>query len=442
SAAQFAAQALLVAGELGASTAIAAATATASWIDVLVGDLGAAEQRRAETAEQFAALTDGELATFPVSVAALVRTTWLLDRPQESAELAARGLVITRGSSWPLLVVQFLAAQAMAELAAGRVRTAGDVANSAVEAASLLDNDATRYWSLLVRSLALEPTSALQPAQDAAERAVEESKHGLGSSALAGLAWARALLAADLPGRALEVIAQTHGGAHLPLQFAARRAESHAMIASAHLHRGELAAAREAADRARAAANQTKLPASAAHADGAAAQCALAEGDPASAVQLAASASEHARQAGQDLAAARFDMLRGQALTACGDRDAAAVALRSCEATFATGGADRLQAEATRLLRQAGRRVTRSGRGAGPANADHQPSEPLTARQQEIAELAAAGRTNREIAEALFLSLKTVETHLSSVYVKLGVSSRKQLTERWTSRGDSLADSA
>ena len=41
--------------------------------------------------------------------------------------------------------------------------------------------------------------------------------------------------------------------------------------------------------------------------------------------------------------------------------------------------------------------------------------------------MAAAGRTNREIAEALFVTAKTVETHLGHVYLKLGIASRQEL---------------
>ena len=51
----------------------------------------------------------------------------------------------------------------------------------------------------------------------------------------------------------------------------------------------------------------------------------------------------------------------------------------------------------------------------------------LTAGERRVAELAAEGDTNREIAQNLFLSLKTVETHLGHVYKKLGISSRQQL---------------
>jgi DNA-binding CsgD family transcriptional regulator len=51
----------------------------------------------------------------------------------------------------------------------------------------------------------------------------------------------------------------------------------------------------------------------------------------------------------------------------------------------------------------------------------------LTEAEQRVAYLAVAGRTNREIAETLFLSARTVESHLSHTYHKLGVRSRTEL---------------
>jgi DNA-binding NarL/FixJ family response regulator len=52
----------------------------------------------------------------------------------------------------------------------------------------------------------------------------------------------------------------------------------------------------------------------------------------------------------------------------------------------------------------------------------------LTSREVEVVRLAAAGRSNREIALQLFLSEKTVARHLSNVYAKLGISSRAAAT--------------
>jgi DNA-binding NarL/FixJ family response regulator len=54
----------------------------------------------------------------------------------------------------------------------------------------------------------------------------------------------------------------------------------------------------------------------------------------------------------------------------------------------------------------------------------------LTGREREIADLVAAGRTNREVAEQLVLSPKTIEAHLRNIYAKLGVRSRVELARR------------
>jgi DNA-binding CsgD family transcriptional regulator len=51
----------------------------------------------------------------------------------------------------------------------------------------------------------------------------------------------------------------------------------------------------------------------------------------------------------------------------------------------------------------------------------------LTKTGREVALLAAAGRSNKEIAESLFLSRKTVENYLHRAYEKLGVSGRAEL---------------
>jgi DNA-binding CsgD family transcriptional regulator len=53
--------------------------------------------------------------------------------------------------------------------------------------------------------------------------------------------------------------------------------------------------------------------------------------------------------------------------------------------------------------------------------------ESLTARELRVAQLAAAGSTNREVAQVLFISPRTVEHHLRNIYLKLGISSRAEL---------------
>src|SRR5207247_9378884 len=51
----------------------------------------------------------------------------------------------------------------------------------------------------------------------------------------------------------------------------------------------------------------------------------------------------------------------------------------------------------------------------------------LSAAERQVADLAASGATNKEIAAALFMSVKTLEAHLSRVYRKLNVRSRTEL---------------
>jgi DNA-binding CsgD family transcriptional regulator len=67
----------------------------------------------------------------------------------------------------------------------------------------------------------------------------------------------------------------------------------------------------------------------------------------------------------------------------------------------------------------------RAGQGATPSGAARVTGVPgLTARELEVLSLAASGRTDREIAEALFLSPRTVHHHMASVFAKMGVSTR------------------
>jgi DNA-binding CsgD family transcriptional regulator len=52
----------------------------------------------------------------------------------------------------------------------------------------------------------------------------------------------------------------------------------------------------------------------------------------------------------------------------------------------------------------------------------------LTASERRVADLAAAGQTNRDIAQSLYVTPKTVEVHLSNAYRKLDIRSRRELS--------------
>jgi DNA-binding CsgD family transcriptional regulator len=66
--------------------------------------------------------------------------------------------------------------------------------------------------------------------------------------------------------------------------------------------------------------------------------------------------------------------------------------------------------------------------GRAPSSLDLTPSE------ARVAELVAAGGTNREVADALFVSVHTVEANLKRIYRKLGIRSRTELASTLTSR--------
>jgi DNA-binding CsgD family transcriptional regulator len=65
--------------------------------------------------------------------------------------------------------------------------------------------------------------------------------------------------------------------------------------------------------------------------------------------------------------------------------------------------------------------------GGRPRRAASTGPAALTPSERRVADLVAAGRTNREVAQTLFVTEKTVETHLSRVFAKLGLRSRREL---------------
>jgi DNA-binding CsgD family transcriptional regulator len=58
----------------------------------------------------------------------------------------------------------------------------------------------------------------------------------------------------------------------------------------------------------------------------------------------------------------------------------------------------------------------------------------LTASERRVAELASRGYRNREIAQALFVTIRTVEVHLGHAYAKLGIRGRSQLSDALDTR--------
>ena len=80
---------------------------------------------------------------------------------------------------------------------------------------------------------------------------------------------------------------------------------------------------------------------------------------------------------------------------------------------------------ATRWSERARQELRATGEKIGPRTPDAR--DRLTAQELQIAELAAAGLSNREIGERLFLSHRTIGSHLYRIFPKLGITARAQL---------------
>ncbi|MEO3813458.1 AAA family ATPase [Sphaerisporangium sp. B11E5] len=112
----------------------------------------------------------------------------------------------------------------------------------------------------------------------------------------------------------------------------------------------------------------------------------------------------------------------GAALFRCGRTGEAQEALREGMALAESCGAEPLADSARAVLRDTGVRPPRKSASG---------MEALTPSERRVAGLAAAGSSNRDIAELLFVLPKTVEVHLTSVYRKLGVKGRAELAARY-----------
>jgi DNA-binding NarL/FixJ family response regulator len=134
----------------------------------------------------------------------------------------------------------------------------------------------------------------------------------------------------------------------------------------------------------------------------------LAGGRPEAALPTLRAACRRWQELDAPYDAARVRLLLSRTYRALGDADAAGRELDAAGAVFERLGATP-DVERVAALR---------GRPSLPAG--------LTGREAEVLALVAAGRTNREIAEALVLSHKTVARHLSNIFTKLEVTSRTQ----------------
>jgi DNA-binding NarL/FixJ family response regulator len=231
-------------------------------------------------------------------------------------------------------------------------------------------------------------------------------------AALAPAVHAQARLAAGEADGCVDAVLTACGGPDLPAIDPGSRPDWYELLTRAAVAAGDLEDASGWAKRAATAVEDVDLPAGAGFASLAAAHVALAAGRP------AAAAADALAAAGRfDATGNRTDALRARLVAgiAADEPDLLRRVVRDAAECSA--------AAIERQARQALDRFDRPRAASRPAG----PLARLTRREREVADLVAAGHTNRRIAEELFLSVKTVERHLARIFAKLEITARSRL---------------
>lgn len=145
-----------------------------------------------------------------------------------------------------------------------------------------------------------------------------------------------------------------------------------------------------------------------------------ARGDRAAASDALLAGRRAARDAGWPLLEGRIELEHGCVLRRSGQRRDAIAHLRAARELLAPLHARVLLARCDAELVACGIRA--------PAAIDHDFG--LTPREQIVARLVASGKSNREVSRELYLSTKAIEYHLTNIFAKLGVRSRRELASR------------
>jgi DNA-binding CsgD family transcriptional regulator len=340
--------------------------------------------------------------------------TSLLDRTIEAALAAGQGHLPTLMRT----------TQALAQINQGRLEEAFPRLEAAVDASILTRNPVFLAWARALQCWATLIAGDLPAALRLGELALEGAGDDpLSATAACSVAAAR-LAGGDAAGARDELLARA-GGEGLGVIERGFRARGFEILARAEIGLGDLEQAELCVERAAEAAQGLGIDGRTADVLRARAVLELARSEPAAARPHAERAAEAAERAGLAIDAARGRALAARARAEADDEEGGRADLERARDEFARLGAGHYADQAAAELRGLGVRVARSERAVERDGLDA-----LSAREREIAELVAAGKRNREIADSLFLSVRTVEGHLARVFRKLDVSSRTELASR------------
>ena len=349
-----------------------------------------------------------------------------LNAYEDAVRHLSRGVALSRRTGNGRFLVPLLTHLAQAQAMIGRIAPARATAEDAVDTARLSRVPALLVWALLGQCMV-----EIEAGDFGAADAIGREGHDLAVTLEPSMFtykldayYGYARLELGDPERCVELVHEPGRRAVDPGKVTSRTVLWEA-LARALLALGRVADASEVVRRMEQAAAGVPLPIPRCHARRARAALELAAGAAADAAELALAAAADAEDAGARIQSARARILAGRALAAAGNSAAATEQLDRAHRELGACGADGYRDEAAAALRRLGRRVARPGApGRGPGVAS------LSARELEVARLLADGMTNREIAAPLYLSERTVETHLARAFGKLGVSRRAALASR------------
>ncbi len=419
-------RALGAAEVLGNTPLTAASSAALTAALAFIGGVPETDARRAEAAALVEAMSDDELALRLDALANLCAAELYLDRFADAGRHAERGLAIAEATGQAEISPFLIPVLGTILQMLGSLDEAVRVLDEAAEAARLSGNVQALAWNLLNHANAALYVGDLETARRVAQESVDITRdldHSLVST-YAGANQAFVLNAVGEHEQAIAAVTESAGGEDLPLLPGGWRANYFEAITRSRLALGQAEAAQRAAAGAAAVADRTGTTFSRAMAARAAAAVALAEGDAGRAAEQALAAAAHCDAIEARVEAAISRTLAGRALGVAGRQDEAIAVLERAARELEGYGAVRFRQEAEQELRKLGRQIHRR---SAPGKADGSGIDTLTEREAEIAALVTDRFTNPEIAAELFLSVKTIETHLRNIFRKLDVTSRVEV---------------